>query len=220
MLLILFSLLGMGRMGGIFPFYRRVHYHLFFTTPLWGIYWPPRYGEAAINGPWRHSLCLSGWAKFCTGHAWPMTCSRDLLPGCKKYRERLLHVNIFGCGLFAAVSGSSAATAATIGKMTHPGARRPRLSGKNGHRHPAGSATLGFLIPPSLILIVYGVSTEQSISRLFICRCSPWADAHQPVCRLRHDLVTDSRKQIPPRANRWVFVTRSISQGESYRFLY
>ncbi len=81
---------------------------------------------------------------------------------------RLLHVNILGSGIFAAVSGSSAATAATIGKMSIP------ELGKRGYPQSmiigtlAGSATLGLLIPPSIILIVYGVATEQSIARLFI----------------------------------------------------
>ncbi len=81
---------------------------------------------------------------------------------------RLLHVNILGCAIFAAVSGSSAATAATIGKMSIP-----ELSKRKYPEHMligtlAGSATLGLLIPPSIILIVYGVATEQSIARLFI----------------------------------------------------
>lgn len=81
---------------------------------------------------------------------------------------RLLHVNVLGCGIFAAVSGSSAATAATIGKMSIP-----ELSERGYPQNMilgtlAGSATLGLLIPPSIILIVYGVATEQSIARLFI----------------------------------------------------
>ncbi len=86
---------------------------------------------------------------------------------------RLLHVNVLGCGIFAAVSGSSAATAATIGKMSIP-----ELSDRGYPQHMilgtlAGSATLGLLIPPSIILIVYGVATEQSIARLFISGVFP-----------------------------------------------
>ncbi len=86
---------------------------------------------------------------------------------------RLLHVNILGCGIFAAVSGSSAATAATIGKMSIP-----ELAKRNYPKNLiigtlAGSATLGLLIPPSIILIVYGVATEQSIARLFIAGVLP-----------------------------------------------
>ncbi|MEP1214872.1 MAG: TRAP transporter large permease subunit [Marinobacter sp.] len=86
---------------------------------------------------------------------------------------RLLHTNIIGCGIFAAISGSSAATAATIGKMSIP-----ELTGRGYDRKQvlgtlAGSATLGLLIPPSIILIVYGVATEQSIARLFVAGILP-----------------------------------------------
>ncbi len=81
---------------------------------------------------------------------------------------RLLHVNILGSGIFAAVSGSSAATAATIGKMSIPELERRNYPENMVIGTLAGSATLGLLIPPSIILIVYGVATEQSIARLFI----------------------------------------------------
>ena len=96
-----------------------------------------------------------------------------LSPWMNRLPGRLLHVNIFGCGIFAAVSGSSAATAVTIGKLSIP-----ELS-KRGYPENlmigtlAGSATLGLLIPPSIILIVYGVATEQSIARLFIAGALP-----------------------------------------------
>jgi len=86
---------------------------------------------------------------------------------------RLLHVNILGCGIFAAVSGSSAATAATIGKMSIPELSRRGYPEKMMIGTLAGSATLGLLIPPSIILIVYGVATEQSIARLFIAGVLP-----------------------------------------------
>jgi C4-dicarboxylate transporter, DctM subunit len=96
-----------------------------------------------------------------------------LAPWLVKLPGRLLHVNVLGCAIFAAVSGSSAATAATIGKMSIP-----ELT-KRGYPESlilgtlAGSATLGLLIPPSIILIVYGVATEQSIARLFIAGIIP-----------------------------------------------
>jgi len=86
---------------------------------------------------------------------------------------RLLHVNILGCGIFAAVSGSSAATAATIGKMSIPELARRNYPEQMMVGTLAGSATLGLLIPPSIILIVYGVATEQSIARLFIAGVLP-----------------------------------------------
>ncbi len=96
-----------------------------------------------------------------------------LAPWLNKVPGRLLHVNILGCTIFAAVSGSSAATAATIGKMTIPELQKRGYPMKMLLGTLAGSGTLGFLIPPSIILIVYGVSAEVSISRLFIAGVLP-----------------------------------------------
>lgn len=103
--------------------------------------------------------------------------SSDMFKGLAPWLEhipgRLLHVNIFGCALFAAVSGSSAATAATIGKLTVPELGRRNYPEDLVIGTLAGSATLGLLIPPSIILIVYGVATDQSIARLFIAGILP-----------------------------------------------
>jgi len=96
-----------------------------------------------------------------------------LAPWLNKVPGRLLHVNILGCTIFAAVSGSSAATAATIGKMTIPELEKRGYPKNMLLGTLAGSGTLGFLIPPSIILIVYGVSAEVSISRLFIAGVLP-----------------------------------------------
>jgi len=96
-----------------------------------------------------------------------------LSPWLNRLPGRLLHVNILGCGIFAAVSGSSAATAATIGKMSIPELARRKYPQRMMLGTLAGSATLGLLIPPSIILIVYGVATEQSIARLFIAGILP-----------------------------------------------
>lgn len=96
-----------------------------------------------------------------------------LSPWMNRLPGRLLHVNIFGCGIFAAVSGSSAATAATIGKLSIPELSQRGYPEKLMIGTLAGSATLGLLIPPSIILIVYGVATEQSIARLFIAGVLP-----------------------------------------------
>jgi len=96
-----------------------------------------------------------------------------LSPWMNRLPGRLLHVNIFGCGIFAAVSGSSAATAATIGKLSIPELSRRGYPERMIIGTLAGSATLGLLIPPSIILIVYGVATEQSIARLFIAGVLP-----------------------------------------------
>ncbi|MHA2936929.1 TRAP transporter large permease [Vibrio sp. RC27] len=103
--------------------------------------------------------------------------SKDLFEGLTPWLSRvpgaLLHVNILSCGIFAAVSGSSAATAATIGKMTLPELKRKGYDDKMAIGTLAGSGTLGLLIPPSIILIVYGVSAEVSIARLFIAGAIP-----------------------------------------------
>ncbi|MFY0681144.1 MAG: TRAP transporter large permease subunit [Thalassovita sp.] len=96
-----------------------------------------------------------------------------LSPWMNRLPGRLLHVNIFGCGIFAAVSGSSAATAATIGKLSIPELSQRGYPEKLVLGTLAGSATLGLLIPPSIILIVYGVATEQSIARLFVAGVLP-----------------------------------------------
>jgi len=96
-----------------------------------------------------------------------------LSPWMNRLPGRLLHVNIFGCAIFAAVSGSSAATAATIGKMAIPELSQRKYPESLMLGTLAGSATLGLLIQPSIILIVYGVATEQSIARLFIAGVLP-----------------------------------------------
>ncbi len=105
--------------------------------------------------------------------------SRDMFNGLAPWLGglpgRLLHVNVLGCAIFAAVSGSSAATAATIGKMSIPELKERGYPESLILGTLAGSATLGLLIPPSIILIVYGVATEQSIARLFVAGLLPGA---------------------------------------------
>eukprot|EP01034_Spumella_vulgaris_P032955 gene32955-40677_t len=91
----------------------------------------------------------------------------DRLPG------RLLHVNVVGCTIFAAISGSSAATCATIGKITLPELKQRGYPEDISVGTLAGAGTLGLLIPPSIIMIVYGVSADVSIARLFIAGIVP-----------------------------------------------
>ena len=98
---------------------------------------------------------------------------QGLAPFLNKLPGRLLHVNILSCGIFAAVSGSSAATAATIGRMTLPELARRGYDDKMSIGTLAGSGTLGLLIPPSIILIVYGVAADTSIARLFLAGLLP-----------------------------------------------
>ena len=98
---------------------------------------------------------------------------RGLAPWVTWLPGRLLHTNVIGCAIFAAVSGSSAATCATIGKMSLP------ELGKRGYPEGitigslAGAGTLGLLIPPSINMIVYGVAADVSIAKLFIAGVLP-----------------------------------------------
>jgi len=96
-----------------------------------------------------------------------------LAPWLAGFPGRLAHVNVVACGVFAAVSGSSAATTATIGKITIPELLRRNYDPKLIIGSLAGASTLGFLIPPSIILIVYGVAADVSITRLFIAGVLP-----------------------------------------------
>ena len=103
--------------------------------------------------------------------------SQDMFKGLSPWVQalpgRLLHTNVVGCTIFAAVSGSSAATCATIGKMTLPELTRRGYPPHMIVGTLAGASTLGLLIPPSIIMIVYGVMAEVSISRLFIAGVLP-----------------------------------------------
>jgi tripartite ATP-independent transporter DctM subunit len=98
---------------------------------------------------------------------------RGLAPWMERLPGRLLHTNIIGCTIFAAVSGSSAATAATIGKMTLPELAKRGYPEGITIGSLAGAGTLGLLIPPSIIMIVYGVTAEVSIAQLFIAGVLP-----------------------------------------------
>ena len=96
-----------------------------------------------------------------------------LAPWLNKLPGRLLHTNVIGCAIFAAVSGSSAATVATIGKMTLPELKKRGYPDDMVIGTLAGAGTLGLLIPPSIIMIVYGVAAEVSIAKLFIAGILP-----------------------------------------------
>src|SRR5437870_11299320 len=98
---------------------------------------------------------------------------RGLAPWMTALPGRLLHTNIIGCTIFAAISGSSAATCATIGKMTIPELRKRGYPEAMTIGTLAGAGTLGLLIPPSIIMIVYGVTANVSIAQLFIAGVIP-----------------------------------------------
>jgi len=129
--------------------------------------------------------------------------SQDMFKGLAPWMQalpgRLLHTNVVGCAIFAAVSGSSAATCATIGKMTLPELQMRGYPDDIVIGTLSGSGTLGLLIPPSIIMIVYGVAADVSIAQLFIAGVLPGLmlaglfSGYIVVWALRHP------DQIPPR---------------------
>jgi tripartite ATP-independent transporter DctM subunit len=98
---------------------------------------------------------------------------KGLAPWLNRLPGRLLHVNVIGSTIFAAVSGSSAATCATIGRIALPELRERGYPESLAVGTLAGAATLGLLIPPSIIMIVYGVAADVSIAKLFIAGIVP-----------------------------------------------
>ena len=129
--------------------------------------------------------------------------SQDMFKGLAPWMQalpgRVLHTNVVGCAIFAAVSGSSAATCATIGKMTLPELQKRGYPDDIVIGTLSGSGTLGLLIPPSIIMIVYGVAADVSIAQLFIAGVLPGLmlaglfSGYIVVWALRHP------DQIPPR---------------------
>lgn len=120
-----------------------------------------------------------------------------LLPG------RLLHVNVIACSIFAAISGSSAATTQVVGRMTLTELLRRGYSPDIATGSLAGAGTLGFLIPPSTVMIIYGVLAEESVLRLFTAGVIPgfllaacfsgWIMLHTTI---RPDLVPESERRM------------------------
>jgi len=128
-----------------------------------------------------------------TLNSWPLTClplfifmgeilfrtrlSEQLFSGLAPWVHRLpgklIHINVLACALFAAISGSSAATCATISKVTLPEFDRLGYDKSLSIGSLAGSGTLGFLIPPSIIMVIYGVLADVSIGKLFIAGIIP-----------------------------------------------
>lgn len=120
-----------------------------------------------------------------------------LLPG------RLLHVNVIGCSIFAAISGSSAATTQVVGRMTLKELLKRGYSPDVAIGSLAGAGTLGFLIPPSTVMIMYGVLAEESVLRLFTAGFLPgvllaavfsgWIMLHTS---LNKDMVPESERAL------------------------
>lgn len=131
--------------------------------------------------------------------------SEDMFKGLAPWLARLpgglLHTNVVGCTIFAAVSGSSAATLTTVGKMSIPELRKRGYPDKMIIGTLAGSATLGLMIPPSLTLIVYGVTVNESITSLFMAGVIPGlvlASMFSLYIMIWHFVSTDERPKLEP----------------------
>jgi tripartite ATP-independent transporter DctM subunit len=98
---------------------------------------------------------------------------RGLAPWLKRVPGRLLHVNVLGCGIFGSVSGSSAATCATIAKIALPELNKRGYPEMMSIGSLAGSGTLGILIPPSITMVVYAVIANVSILQVFLAGFIP-----------------------------------------------
>ena len=119
--------------------------------------------------------------------------SEDMFKGLAPWLARipggLLHTNVVGCTVFAAVSGSSAATLTTVGKMSIPELQKRGYPEFMTIGTLAGAATLGLMIPPSLTLIVYGVTVKESITKLFMAGVLPGLGAGRDVHVLYRGMV-------------------------------
>ena len=96
-----------------------------------------------------------------------------LAPWLNKLPGRLMHVNILGCGIFGSVSGSSAATCATVSKVALPELMKRGYDEKVALGSLATAGTLGILIPPSITMVVYAVAADASIIRIFLAGFIP-----------------------------------------------
>ncbi|MGD9865103.1 MAG: TRAP transporter large permease, partial [Pseudodonghicola sp.] len=128
---------------------------------------------------------------------------RGLVPFVDHIPGRLLHSNVFGCTLFAAVSGSSPATTATVGRITTGELLGRGYDSRLTLGSLAGAGSLGLLIPPSLAMIVYGILAEQSITRLFAAGVLPglmiaglYSAYIMLRCTLDPALVPDKRRRF------------------------
>ena len=100
-------------------------------------------------------------------------CSKACAPWLNRVPGRLMHTTILGCGVFGSVSGSSAATCATIAKVALPELKRRGYDEKMAIGSLATAGTLGILIPPSITMVVYAVAADASIIRIFLAGFLP-----------------------------------------------
>ena len=142
-----------------------------------------------------------------------------LQPWLSNIPGRLLHINVVACSLFAAVSGSSAATTATVGKITLDELSKRGYDRSIAIGSLAGAGTLGFLIPPSLIMIIYGILSDTSIGKLFIAGVIPGlmlASAYALYIMMRAMINPDV---MPEEEERYTFKEKLAASRELFPVL-
>ena len=139
-----------------------------------------------------------------------------LSPWMQKLPGGLIHVNVVGCALFAAISGSSAATVATVGKMSIPELRKRNYPEKILLGSLAGSGTLGLLIPPSIILIIYGVTVQESIAKLFVAGIIPGIMIALIFMGYVILWSVFNKKEMPRMINQYSFVDKIKKSGQLF----
>ena len=138
---------------------------------------------------------------------------RGLSPWLQWLPGRLVHVNVIGCGIFAAVSGSSAATCATIGKIALPELEKRGYDKGISLGSLAGSGTLGLLIPPSIPMVVYAVTANVSVLQVFLGGFLPGPARDGALFRLHHRLVAAQSEARSRRATRRCRSVEKLSES-------
>ena len=135
--------------------------------------WRRRSGATARRGRWPRCRCSSGWARSCSARSCRKRCSAASRRGSTGFPGRLMHVNVLACGIFGSVSGSSAATCATVAKIALPELKKRGYDEMVSLGSLAGAGTLGILIPPSITMVVYAVQANVSIIQVFLAGFLP-----------------------------------------------
>jgi tripartite ATP-independent transporter DctM subunit len=136
---------------------------------------------------------------------------RGLAPWVGRLPGGLVHVNVLACGIFGMVSGSSAATCATIGKIALPELTKRGYDERIAIGSLAGSGTLGLLIPPSIIMIVYAVQAEVSLLQMFLAGFLPGAVVMFLYCGYIAAWSLLNPTKQPP-AEPWLGFRRALSE--------
>ncbi|KAF0098535.1 MAG: TRAP-type C4-dicarboxylate transport system large permease [Rhodospirillaceae bacterium] len=146
------------------------------------------------------------------------TLFRGLSPWAAMLPGRLLHVNVIGCTIFAAISGSSAATTQVVGRISLTELLKRGYSKDVAVGSLAGAGTLGFLIPPSNIMIIYGVLGDVSIAKLFTAGFIP--GAFLAACFMGWIMIyTTLKPELVPEAERNVRIATAAEFLTSIREL-